>query len=76
MHVDMWWIGPIWPKCAFGRQKASFGMKTCRFKLDILLINKKLGISNFAFFTCMGQKVFFWSKTVFLGVLDQVRQQT
>ena len=21
VHVDMWWIGPMWPKCAFGDQK-------------------------------------------------------
>ena len=21
VHVDMWWIGPMWPKCAFGDKK-------------------------------------------------------
>ena len=28
-QVDMWWIGTMWPKCAFGDQKGLIQKKTC-----------------------------------------------
>ena len=40
MHVDMCRIGPVWPKCAFGDQKASFGKKTCHLAIPLTMGQK------------------------------------
>ena len=80
MHVDMcmWWIGPMWPKCAFGDQKGLIwkeamsvdnfwhhGTKKCRLF--------KCRVSIFIFIYCLWVKRgVLGQKTVLLGVLDQV----
>ena len=72
VHVDMWWICPMWAKCTFGDQKG------LTWKKDMLFYNfpfhgtkscrlfKKMAIFSFV----VGRKVVFWgSKKVFWGAL-------
>ena len=76
--VDMWWICPMWPKCAFGDQKDLIWKKRHAVwqSLSSSSWDKKLwtfqkNIISFLLF--MGQKVVFWvKKRCFGGVLDRV----
>ena len=40
VHVEIGWIGPMRPKCAFGDQKASFRIKTCHLAIPRIMGQK------------------------------------
>ena len=60
--VDMSWIGPIWPKCAFGDQKSLIWKEAMSF-------GKKMPIFNSTFHG--SKRGILGPKTVFWGVLDK-----
>ena len=37
VHVDMWWIGPYGPSALLAIKKASFGNKTCRLAIPLII---------------------------------------
>ena len=54
-HVDMWWIGPMWPSALLATKKASFGKEDMPFGHPTYH-----GKENFILFLpFMGQKVVF-----------------
>ena len=77
VHVDMKWIGPMWPKCTFGDQKELiWKKKTCRLAIPLVMRQKIASFSKnieFYFFTFDGSKSgVLGQKTVLKGVLDRV----
>ena len=75
MHVDMLWIGPMWPKCAFGNQKGLIQKKDMSLGNPLHHGTKNCGLSKISLFIsyflwanegCLGQKTVLW------GVFDQV----
>ena len=77
VHVDMWWIGPMWPKCAFGDQKGLIWKKPCRLATPLIMGQEIADFSKILFSFLkwdffMGQKKgVLGQKTVFWGVLDR-----
>ena len=57
-HVDMWRIGPMWPKCAFGDQKGLIKKKRHAIWQSPSSWDKKLRTlkNRFLFFTLHGSK--------------------
>ena len=75
VHVDMWWIGPMWPKCAFGDQKGLIWKESMLFGNPL-----HHGTKNCELFKKCRILIFYFlvkgdilsKKTVFGGVLDRV----
>ena len=66
----MWWIGPMWPKCAFGDKKGLIRKKDMPFGNPPYHGTKKMRTfkkHHFYFFTLYGSKS---------GILGQKRQQS
>ena len=64
-NVDMWWIGPMWPTCAFGDQKGLIRKEAISFGNPTHHGTKACGLFNkmsILFFYFMGQKRVFWVK--------------
>ena len=64
----MWWIGPMWPKCAFGDQRGLIWNKAMPFGNPPYHGTKNCGPlkKSIYFLPFTGQKVVFWvKKTVF-----------
>ena len=57
--MDIWWICPMWTKCAFGDQKDHIWKKKDMPFGNPLIMGPK--IADY-FFTFMGRKVVFWVK--------------
>ena len=69
----MWWIGPMWSKCAFGDQKGLIQKKRHAIWQSPSSLDKKLPSFHknyrcILFFITMGQKVVFWVKKRCFGV--------
>ena len=62
VHVDISWIGPMWPKCAFGDQKGSVGKRRAVLHSPRTWKNV-CGLLKIEFsFYFIGPKAVFWSK--------------
>ena len=66
-HVDMWWIGPMWPKCAFGNQKGLIRNKGMPFGNPPYHGKKNLQTLKSIFFYLYGSKVVFLVKNCIFG---------
>ena len=71
VHVNMWWIDPMWPKCAFGNQKGLIWKEAMSFGNPPYHGTKNCGLfknGNFYFLLFMGQKGVFGVKKWCCGV--------
>ena len=69
MHVDMWWIGPIWPKHAFGDQKGLIRKKDMPFgdSPDHAKMFANFSKNRFIIFSFLSEEAGFGSKSGVLG---------
>ena len=77
-HVDMWWIGPMWPKCAFGDQKGLIWKKKHAIWESPLSWDQKLRTvkkNRFYLIAFYGPKSgILGQKTVFFGCFGPVEK--
>ena len=83
VHVNMWWIGPMWPKCAFGDQKGLIWKKKPRRLAILLIIGHEItDFSKIYFFLLLwvkrgvlGQRTMFWVFWTKCDVADLTQRQ-
>ena len=73
VHVGMWWIGPYGPSALLATKKASFGNKTCRLAIPLIIGQDIADFSKKHRFLLLWVKQgVFWVKNgVFSGVLTE-----
>ena len=62
MHVEMWWICPMWPSTPLATKRASLDEQPCRLAIPLIMGQK---IADFL------KKTFFIFSTLFTGYFAQ-----